>query len=392
MSADSLLEYGNLLRSLGEEAKDACAVTVGFSGAGGGYMPMMAPPALLLHCPASLLLHDVIWVSDHVFDLDSDDPLESVPYRVLDRLNKEGLVRYVPCSGQPAAEPLRAELERQAADLVSGLVDEEEAPQVDRQEVQRALLERRAPEALVETGEWNEFLNLFRQTYDTLYLQGLGQVLGCAYSVEIDDSGIHVAQHRSLGPNWGPTLAARLRIPICRGSILLDDEGEPADILPEAALIQQRVLRGKITVQDPDGTKRPYRAPNMDCSDKAIDRLLAFRERTEFAELQKIVRDWHTVVNWAASDDSILDRAIELLEAKIDGLLPSLGPALFEFGEPAFMFALMLTSEVQDGMAQTILGNALPQRPTHHIAQFGPVSSLAGYSVRRHQPQQAKER
>ena len=123
MSADSLLEYGNLLRSLGEEAKDACAVTVGFSGAGGGYMPMMAPPALLQHCPASLLLHDVIWVSDHVFDLDSDDPLESVPYRVLDRLHKEGLVRYVPCAGQPAAGLVRAELGRQAADLVSdGLI------------------------------------------------------------------------------------------------------------------------------------------------------------------------------------------------------------------------------------------------------------------------------
>lgn len=74
MSADPLLEYGNRLRSLGEEVMDACAVTVGFRGAGGGDMPMMAPPALLLHCPASLLLHDVIRVSDHVFDLDSDDP------------------------------------------------------------------------------------------------------------------------------------------------------------------------------------------------------------------------------------------------------------------------------------------------------------------------------
>jgi len=381
---DDRLDYGSRLRRLGEQRANSSALTVGFPGVGGGHMPMVTPPALLLHCPGPTLLHDVVWLSDHVFDLDSDDPLATVPYRLLERLNQADVLQYLPPLDGGFAAEFRDGLGRDAAQRVAVLFAEAGDQVSSSVDLRQALLERTVPEHMAPE-QWDEMQSVLRALHDALFLQRLGQFLECSYSTEHDGIGIHVAQNQPVDEDPTPVRAAEIRVPSAMGSILVDESGTPADLVPEATLIQQRVMRGRITVTEPDGERRPFREPCERRSFEAADRLLAVRERAEVAELRRIVRDWCVEVRKAAFDDSDVNASAERCQRKIDRLLPRLESPLSEIGDPAWMRFTVISSAARNPMALRTLGNRSPRRTLHHVARFGPLPSLAGYRVLRGQ-------
>ena len=379
---EDILDYGRRLRCLRDEYAGSDALLLGFPGAGGGFLPNGLPPPALFYCPGVILLHDVVWVPDHVFELDGDETRATVPYLLLDELSRDGVVRFVPCADEPGAREFGRDVFDESLEIASSLLAGSALGDPSPDVIRQVVLQRHVPSGSTAE-EWREPSRLFRAVFDAVFVHGLAEVLQCPLGVANDDFSIHAARHYLHGGDPESLAACCLEVPVPRGSILVDDAGEAADLVPEAVLIPQRVLQGSITVREMDGTERPYRGPDGPRSVGEIERLLSARKRDEFIELRRILRGWYDDAATSSASREDLRRLSRDYQERIDRLTPSLRSASCELGGSGTMLSL---SSLEPGSSRTsrrLSDPPLSDTLVAHLQDYGAVPAFAAARVLR---------
>ena len=375
-------EYYRKLGRIGNQPAKSSAVVLGFPGAGGRHIPMVAPPPQLFYCPAVLLLHDVIWIPDYVLDLDTKKTEDTVPYQLMDRLCREEVVQFLPCSDESALSELWPKTVSDAAEIVRILLANSLVENLSPPIIQRAFEEHEFPESWSRE-QLEGILHTFRFALDALVLHDLAEALGSPYSLVNDDYSVHEARHRRGGRELGSMVICGLHFPVAQWSILLDSLGASADLVPEAVLIQQHVMKGMTKVSEPGGLERSYRPPDEGRSAAALDRVLSLRERTEFKEMRKILREWRAEASNGGHRRRALARLAKRHQKHVNRLSPSVCSALGEMGEPAPILSLLIEEPELTPLARERFGPVASDPWVSQLFDCGSTPRLLGWSVSR---------
>jgi len=262
---------------------------------------------------------------------------------------------------------------------VSALLADSPMGSPSPKEIQRAAQEQEVPEGWT-LEQWQEVRNLFRQVLDATFLHGLGDVLRSPYSLPNDDYSIHAARHKRGGRDLDAGVLCGVNFPTIRGSMLLDSRGRSADLIPEAILIQQELMKGSTRVRETGGAERPYRKPSKRRSLDATDRFLSLRERFEYRDMRKILRDWRGEVQTATAKGQALKPLAGRYQERVNRLAPGLESTL---GELAAMLWIVIEEPAPAPMSRLLADSVVPGPGLFHLQDYGPIPALCGSVVRR---------
>jgi hypothetical protein len=287
-------------------------------------------PGMLFHCPGVLLLHDPIYVAEELFQVDTDNILETTQYRLALRLVERGRLKTLPrCDGA-----FEADLQNELADLTGeflgrlGLSVPREAVvdwgnHADGHDLARLCPPERRQMVIHTT-------DLLR---DVCWTQAIAERLGCPYAFPLEDDVVYSVRWSMSGRSADHQVHAVLRVPIPEGSLLVTDTGEPATILPEIAYTMERAMNGQVWLRDEKGHETPYVEPSWHRSSEMLDRVLQARECEALMELRVLLAEWYrTLRELTTLEQSAMEQLQEAYEERLERLLPHWAPSYRELG------------------------------------------------------------
>jgi hypothetical protein len=357
-------------------------VLLGFFGCGRARTNNAAwvrPPTLAYRCPGLLLLHDVIHVPYHLFELDSAENLDAPEYLLLSKLLETGLLQVIPSQDNDPEDPLSELVHRQAASDVRITLALKEESLLST--AGRYIGENRRAVGSPEGGESQpQDLPKCTQSHfpialDQNYLLVESARLGVACAWELMQDLLHHYKYLAAGYTTAQfsEQASRgvfeVRVPIPDCSILLTADGEVADVCSEEILAMAR--HGELSVCEA-GHERPFRWADRTRTQQRLQQVQAIRNDSYFGWMRRNLSVWRSRIANAANTDEAQEVTNEAA-ARVGELRPSarLARALRRLGGTTEMIARAMVLPVDAGEFASVRNSrAFPL--LHESEVYGP--------------------
>jgi hypothetical protein len=306
-------------------------LVLGFIGLGGRNEARRTIPSRLFHCPGLLLLHDPIYIPEELFNVDSNDTLETTQYRLALRLVDKGIIKILPGSNQVFTKNLQIEhehligvlLRRFECDVPADVIMEwAHHGIIDKMIGHCPAKERTFVRAMAEL------------LLDVCKTQAISEQQKCPYAFPREDAAIIGLRWELSERSVDNQVHALLHAPIPRGSILVTDAGKPGDILPELAYTAKSAGLEEIYRIDKNNNQIPYVEPSWDRSSEFLERVAEAREEEPVKALRKVFADWYqTVRELNIPEQSVFEQLASSFQKRVTDLSPRLDPVYQQLGK-----------------------------------------------------------
>jgi hypothetical protein len=291
------------------------------------------PPTLAYRCPGLLLLHDVIHVPSHTFELDSEENLDTAEYLLLSELLDTGILKVIPRQDSDRERSLSELVFRQAASDVRIILALKEKRLLST--AGRFIDEIRVICDTEEEGDHqSQVIRKCAQSQlpialDQNYLLVESARLGVACAWELMQDLLHHFKFLAAGYSTAQFAqqASRgifeIRVPIPAGSILLTSDGQAADVCSEELLAMARC--GELSVQE-WGAERPFRWADWPQTQERLRQIQAIRNDPYFDLMRRNLAVWRSRVTSVENTEEAREVTNEAA-ARIGELRPSAGLA-----------------------------------------------------------------